>query len=784
MIAVALLAPAAPARRPGRHRRRVDLAWRPTRSARSRRSLARCRRCGSPRTAGLALLTPRRWSLPHLLARRPQPQGLGRARLRDARALPRRAHRLGRPGVARPDRLLRHRCRDRRQGDRRLGPRPHPRARRRRRGRRASRPCVVGLPALRLRGLYLAVTTFAFSLATTSYLLNPRFFDWVPDRRVERPPLLGRIDIDSPTRIYYVCLGGLLLVLRRPRRASGGSRTGRALLALRDNERAAQAYGIDADPRPAHRLRPVRRHRRLRRLPVRPPPAGHRRAALLRRRELRRVHDGRRRRRRHPAGALLGALSSQGIRWFLPVEWQLLASGGGVLLSCCSPGGLGGLALRAPRRAGCRRSPADRGIDAPGSARAAEPAPAATAAAAARPPTAAASGAEPEPVVPPMSRHQAVAARTSPAAARSAAGRALRAQRRRRARPHGVRRPAPGDPRRVRPRPAGRAHRRRPRRPSPRCCCRCRSPRCADRHNRVTHRLGRRARRGRSSRCSPAWPPTLLVLGIARAGSGIGKAVVDPTHNSLIADYYDIPNRPRVFSFHRAANAVGAFVGPLVAGLLAAAYGWRAPVLRLRLPDASCSWSSPCGCSEPRARALRAQGDGRHRQAALDTEEPTPVVRRGVAHRVEDRDAAPDLVVAPLPRRRRCIGFVSLASLLYEEVFDLDERARGFVAAAVEPASARRPHLRRQDRHPVAGQGPSGGARVPRRTPRGSSRPASSCFALAPNICVAVAANAVINAVAGRPPARHLHRPRRRHPAPRPFDGLLGRVALGHPRPA
>ena len=42
-------------------------------------------------------------------------------------------------------------------------------------------------PALRLRGLYLAVTTFAFSLATTSYLLNDEFFDWVPTERIERP---------------------------------------------------------------------------------------------------------------------------------------------------------------------------------------------------------------------------------------------------------------------------------------------------------------------------------------------------------------------------------------------------------------------------------------------------------------------------------------------------------------------------------------------------------------------------------------------------------------------
>ena len=46
----------------------------------------------------------------------------------------------------------------------------------------------------------------------------------------------------------------------------------------------------------------------------------------------------------------------------------------------------------------------------------------------------------------------------------------------------------------------------------------------------------------------------VVVLTIARSGSSIGKAVVDPTHNSLLADYYPIESRSRVFSAHRAAK--------------------------------------------------------------------------------------------------------------------------------------------------------------------------------------------------------------------------------------
>ena len=65
---------------------------------------------------------------------------------------------------------------------------------------------IVGLPALRIRGLYLTVTTFAFELAMVSYFLNTRFFDWVPSYsdRVERLPIFGSIDYSSTKGIYFI----------------------------------------------------------------------------------------------------------------------------------------------------------------------------------------------------------------------------------------------------------------------------------------------------------------------------------------------------------------------------------------------------------------------------------------------------------------------------------------------------------------------------------------------------------------------------------------------------
>ncbi len=106
---------------------------------------------------------------------------------------------------------------------------------------------IVGLPALRLRGLYLAVTTLVFALAVNSWLLNRQFFDWVPQERVERLPLFGRIDVSTPTRFYIYTLVVLALVYLALR-GIRHSRTGRAIVALRENELAAQAFSVSPVP--------------------------------------------------------------------------------------------------------------------------------------------------------------------------------------------------------------------------------------------------------------------------------------------------------------------------------------------------------------------------------------------------------------------------------------------------------------------------------------------------------------------------------------------------------
>lgn len=105
---------------------------------------------------------------------------------------------------------------------------------------------IVGIPAARARGLTLAVITLALASATLYWLLNPEFFSWVPRGRFRNDPrLLGRIAIDSEPSFYFLSLAvlalavGMLIGIRR-------SRTGRVLIALRENPRAAESYGVNA----------------------------------------------------------------------------------------------------------------------------------------------------------------------------------------------------------------------------------------------------------------------------------------------------------------------------------------------------------------------------------------------------------------------------------------------------------------------------------------------------------------------------------------------------------
>jgi branched-chain amino acid transport system permease protein len=102
---------------------------------------------------------------------------------------------------------------------------------------------VLGLTALRVRGLYLAVVTLAFAIDTTTLVLDHSHLGKYAPTRVGRPVILF-VKTEDNRAFYYLCLLALIAAwyaavgLRR-------SRTGRVLIAMRDNERAAQAFGVN-----------------------------------------------------------------------------------------------------------------------------------------------------------------------------------------------------------------------------------------------------------------------------------------------------------------------------------------------------------------------------------------------------------------------------------------------------------------------------------------------------------------------------------------------------------
>ena len=174
----------------------------------------------------------------------------------------------------------------------------------------------------------------------------------------------------------------------------------------------------------------------------------------------------------------------------------------------------------------------------------------------------------------------------------------------------------------------------------------------------------------------------IWVLVIMRSGSGLGQATVLPTHNSLMSDWFPIAARPRVFSVYRFANALGAFVGPLMAGLLAAWLGWRVPFIVLAVPTVilvvlGLRLVEPVrGVQEREAMGMAGE--------ALLTEEPPPSFAE--SWRMVWKVASLRRVFYSLPfLAASIIGFASLAALLYQHAFGLSTVHRAYIAAITEP---------------------------------------------------------------------------------------------------
>jgi branched-chain amino acid transport system permease protein len=102
---------------------------------------------------------------------------------------------------------------------------------------------VVGLPALRVKGIYLGIATLSFG-----FIVEEVFARWESVTGGNagihiKPPAMFGWTLDSGDEFYFLCLvlavGSTLLILNLLR-----SPTGRAFVAIRDSEVSAQSMGI------------------------------------------------------------------------------------------------------------------------------------------------------------------------------------------------------------------------------------------------------------------------------------------------------------------------------------------------------------------------------------------------------------------------------------------------------------------------------------------------------------------------------------------------------------
>jgi ABC-type branched-subunit amino acid transport system ATPase component/branched-subunit amino acid ABC-type transport system permease component len=106
---------------------------------------------------------------------------------------------------------------------------------------------IVGLPALRVPGLTLAVTTLGFAVISDDFLFHQSFFgSSQPFGETLQPPPWGP-QLGTPhsaLAVYYLALVVLICALGAGA-ALRRSVPGRSIVAVRDNERASSAFGLN-----------------------------------------------------------------------------------------------------------------------------------------------------------------------------------------------------------------------------------------------------------------------------------------------------------------------------------------------------------------------------------------------------------------------------------------------------------------------------------------------------------------------------------------------------------
>ena len=102
----------------------------------------------------------------------------------------------------------------------------------------------VGVPSLRLKGLYLAITTLAFSFIINHIILYAEGLTHGPNGIFVSNAKLFGIDFQRGKALYYLTLGIVVVTVFAALNIQR-TRIGRAWMAIRDHDIAARVMGID-----------------------------------------------------------------------------------------------------------------------------------------------------------------------------------------------------------------------------------------------------------------------------------------------------------------------------------------------------------------------------------------------------------------------------------------------------------------------------------------------------------------------------------------------------------
>jgi branched-chain amino acid transport system ATP-binding protein len=191
---------------------------------------------------------------------------------------------------------------------------------------------------------------------------------------------------------------------------------------------------------------------------------------------------------------------------------------------------------------------------------------------------------------------------------------------------------------------------------------------------------------------------TIVMAAITLAGVSMGQAVIFPTHNSLLADYYPVKARPRIYSAHRSGVSIGAIAGVLIGAGLAALSSWRTPfivfaipiivvvIIGLRLREPPRGTHEQLELSEQMMASERGEpaplGDAVPGTVEIPVEPPPSL---GEAWRTVWKIGALRRIFVALPFLAASIaGFTALASLQYQQTFHLDAVHRAYLIAPIQ----------------------------------------------------------------------------------------------------